>query len=226
MLRRLLALVVSVALIGLAAVVIGRIVLVPVAEGRIEDAVGRTFGAPADADLDPPLGLALLGGAVGDVRVRLDEVVRQAVTVRDVDVRIAGAEVDVRTLIDGRAEVRFTGIAFTGTVTEATLTGELRRRLLARRVPGAARAVVDVTADGVRVRVPEAQPVAVAVRAASRGLRVEATGTDPVSAAVAEGLRGPLPLGRLPYGIRVTKVRPVTDALVVSGGRGPGAETL
>lgn len=226
MVRRLVALVVLLALMAGAAVVIGRIVLVPVAEGRVEEAVGRAFGAPAEVDVDPPLGLDLVRGAVGDVRVRLAAVTRRDVRVEDVDVRIVDAHVDLSALLGGSARVRFARIAFTGLLTEASLTTELRRRLGAAAVPGAARAAVVVSADGVEVRVPDAQPVAVTVRVAPTALLLDATGGDPVSSALAARVRGPVPLGRFPYGLRLTKVRPTPDALVLSGGRPGGRQAF
>src|SRR6185503_17865165 len=107
LIRRLLRILLPIALLLAAIYVLFRFIAVPYAESQAADAISNDLGADVTVHADAPLRPGLLSGDLGDLVVTSDRLERQGIVVNNVRARIHDARTDVGDLLSGTVKVRF-----------------------------------------------------------------------------------------------------------------------
>jgi LmeA-like phospholipid-binding len=226
LLRRLIRVLLPIALLLAAIYVLFRFVAVPYAESQAADAISNDLGADVTVHADPPLRPGLLSGDLGDLVVKSDELERQGIVVNDVRARIHDAHASLGDLFGGTVRVRFSKIDLRGRVGEATLAKYLRDHFASADIKGTNRLTVDVKPGVLVAHLPKGDvPLHVAVSGPTT-LRLSPAIGGILGRLVGNALSTGIDLAPLPYGLRLRTVRLVEGAALVTAGRGPGTETL
>ncbi len=226
MLRRLVIVLLLVLLLAAALVAVAQIVLVPVAEGRAEEELGRVFDAEVDVVLDPPFVPSLLGGRVGDVDVRIERLRRGGLELEDVRGVLRDARLSPRELTRDDPQVRFDGVSLEASASAAALEAYLRPRLVRAGVAGAATLTVAIGARQAVARLGGGVVPLTVRRVGPSSILVQPLGRGPGAAEARRALRGPIELGALPYGLALTGVRLAPGRIVAEAAAGPGRAGL
>jgi hypothetical protein len=226
LLRRLVKVLLPIALLLAAIYVLFRFVAVPYAESQAADAISSDLGADVTVHADTPLRPGLLSGDLGDLVVRSDRLERQGLVVNDVRARIHDAHTSLGDLVGGTVRVRFSKIDLSGRVGEATLARYLRDHFASADIQGTNELRVDVKPGVLVAHLPNGSvPLHVAVSGPTT-LRLTPAVGGIVGQLIGDALSTGIDLAPLPYGIRLRTVRLVEGAALVTAGRGPGSETL
>jgi hypothetical protein len=226
LIRRLIRILLPIALLLAAIYVLFRFVAVPYAESQAADAISNDLGADVTVHADAPLRPGLVSGDLGDLVVTSDRLERQGIVVNDVRARIHDAKTDVGDLLSGTVKVRFSRIDLSGRAGEATLAKYLRDHFATADIKGTNKLTVDVKPGILIAHLPNGSvPLHVAVSGPTT-LRLTPAVGGIVGRLVGDALSTGIDLAPLPYGIRLRSVRLVEGAAIFTAGRGPGTETL
>jgi hypothetical protein len=219
--RRLVALLVFVAIVAGGLYIAARVALVPYAEHRLADAIGASLGARVIVTADDSASPGLLTGHVGNLDVRAPYVERSGLVLADFRAHVSDASIDLGRLVRGETVLGFSGIAVRGTLRQGSLQRYLRGALQQAGVPGARRLVLQIQGGDMTLKLPKRSITATAAVSGPTSIQLR-----PRSGGLPRGLAVPIQLGPLPYGIQLSGVQLLPGRVVVSGARGAGHETL
>lgn len=227
LLRRVIVLVILLAVLGGIALAVVVTVGRPIVEDRVAAALGDELGTDVEVS---STGSAsdLARGDLGDVEATAGRVTRGGIEIEDIRVVATAAKVDLGALRSREVRVRTDGIEASGRISEEALDLYVRPQLAKSplRPVRAARVAVE---DGEIVirsgRLAVGLEVAVAADGALELTAVQ-RGTTPAAraavAAVADALSEPIVIGELPFDVRIDDVEVDGDRVVVTGSSPPG----
>jgi hypothetical protein len=219
--RRLLVLATFLLLIAGIAFIVARVAFVPYAERRAADAIGARLGAPVTVHASGALSPGLVSGDLGTLHVRAPRVQRDGFTLTGFLADVDGASIDVERLVGGDAVLSFSRITVQARVGQASLTRYVRSRLRQAGVPGWRKVRTRLTPGTLTVVTPAASVATAVTIAGPSAIRLV-----PQLPLLRGPLSRPIELGPFPYGLRLSEIHVEPGQVVVTGGRGPGTETL
>jgi hypothetical protein len=227
--RRLVIVLLAVAVLVLGGILAGVVIAKPLLEDRLAERISQEVKAPVEVQMDLNRVPGIFGGRVGDVHVTAPRVRRQGIELVDLRVVIDEADVSMLELARGTADLSWNAIRFQVGMREEAIQKYVAARLSSAGVPGADALQVRVVPDpeGVYARVPGVAPVRMLVRVVgSDRIRLEVQGSGIAASALRQALPDAIDVGPLPLGLRLTGATYGQGVVFVQGARGPGSETF
>ena len=223
---RLIRLLVLLALLVGAVAILLSLVVEPFVEHQASSAIGKELGTKVTVDAGSVFTPGVIKGDVGPLKIHADRFKRGVIPVRNLNARVHGGSLSLRSLFGGSAKLHWSSLDMTAEVRPGALAKYLREVLAQANVPGAARAFVHIEPSGATLIVDRHRvPVRLTVVQPS-SVRVTPEGSGALATKLASALSTNVNVGPLPYGLRLTGITMVTDAARVAAHAGPGSEKL
>jgi hypothetical protein len=191
-------LVLIIAVLGLAAFVLGRPFVERLAARSIEDRIGTAVSVSIDTSISP----GSVRGDLGSVTVRAKQFERNGLKLAGARAIYRGTHVELSDLISRKVRLTYSSVGFQGTLSEGALAAFLRPLLAAQGVP----------AKNLRVAITRGRAT-LHLGKQSAAFRAKIVGRSsiefvPLGGAqpLARALQSPIQLGPLPDGVHLTAI--------------------
>jgi hypothetical protein len=223
---RLIRLVIVLAVLLGAIALLLSLVVQPFVQHQAADAIGRQLGTKVTVDAGTVLSPGIVSGDVGPLTVKADTYQKGVIPVRNLQAKVHGGSIDLGSIFSGSPKLTWSSLDMTAEVRPGALAKYLRTQLAAANVPGADRAFVHMAQSGATLIVDKHRiPIRIDAVAPS-SVRVTAEGTGAIQSELQSALAASVNVGPLPYGLRLTGLRLIANAAVVSAHAGKGHESL
>jgi hypothetical protein len=223
---RLIRLVIVLAVLVGAIALLLSLVVQPFVQHQAADAIGRQLGTKVTVDAGTVLSPGIVSGNVGPLTVKADTYQKGVIPVRNLQAKVHGGSVDLGSLFSGSPKLTWSSLDMTAEVRPGALAKYLRGRLSSAGIPGAERAFVHIQPDGATLIVDK-QRIPVRIDAVPpSSVRVTAEGTGAIQSQLSSVLAASVNVGPLPYGLRLTGLKLIANAAVVSAHAAKGHESL
>jgi hypothetical protein len=209
LLRLVFFLVLIVAVLAIAALVLGRPFVERLAARAIEDRIGTPVSVSIGTSISP----GAARGDLGNVTVRAKQFERNGLKLAGARAIYRGTHVELSDLISRKVRLRYSSVGFQGTLSEGALAAFLRPVMQAQGVP----------AKKLRVAITKGRAT-LHLGSQSAAFRAKIVGRSsiefvPVGAAssLARALRSPIQLGPLPDGVHLTGITLRKNAATIGG---------
>jgi hypothetical protein len=212
--RTLVLLVLTLAILGVVVFVAGR----PFAERLAARSIEDRLGTPVTVSISTSLHPGVARGDLGKVTVRAKTFERDGLNLIGARAVYRGTSIELRQLISGNVRLHYASVAFQGTLTEGALRAYLRPLLTEQGLP----------AKKLRVTIGKGRAaVAMGSQHASMGAKIVGVSSIELvpaggSAALTQALTVPIQLGPLPDGVRLTRISLRAGRAVIVGGGDAG----
>jgi hypothetical protein len=223
---RLIRLLVLLALLLGAVAILLSLVVQPFVEHQASSAIGKELGTKVTVDAGSVFSPGVIKGDVGPLKIHADRFKRGVIPVRNLNARVHGGSLSLRSLFGGSAKLHWSSLDMTAEVRPGALAQYLRGVLAESNVPGAERAFVHMEPSGATLIVNRHRvPVKLTVIPPS-SVKVTPEGSDALARRLASALGTTVNVGPLPYGLHLTGITLITDAARVAARAGAGSEKL
>jgi hypothetical protein len=213
--RLLIFLIVILAVVGVIGFVVGRPFVERLAARSIEDRIGSPVSVSIASSLEP----SALRGELGNVTVKATQFERDGLRLAGTRATYHGVDVEVSDLISGDVRLHYSSVSFQAVLTQTALTAYLKPLLTERGLPS----------KNLRVTIAKGRATlhSGALKAAVRAKLVGVSSIQlvPVSGSptLTRAFAGPIQLGPLPEGIRLTGILLRKGGATITG-RGDAGE--